>query len=114
MIDCVGNVSANVEHLIVGGGHINGVRDYRSYVIDMRESALLLAITEDGHCLAFHKLIHEDADDVAVAVTNVLALAVNVVWAENNILQAEHFMRDAQLLLHGLDARHVRGQLRVG
>src|ERR1700722_7959413 len=63
----------------------------------MGESALLLAVTEDSHCLAFHELVHEDADNVAVTVTNILALTINIVWAKNHIVEAKHFVRNLQL-----------------
>ena len=68
----------------------------------MRESALLQAVTEYRHGLALHDLVHEDADHVAVAVADVLPLAIHVVRAEDHVLQPEHPMRGLQVQLHGV------------
>src|SRR5258708_21144609 len=72
VIDRVRNVGADVENLIACRGYIYRGGDNGSHVTYMGESAQLLAISKNSHGFVLHELIHEDAYDVAVAVTNVL------------------------------------------
>jgi len=64
-----------------------------SNVVNVTERARLLAVAENRHRPALHDLVHENADDVAVAVAEFLIFTVNIVRSENDIIQPEHFMR---------------------
>src|ERR1700730_3735330 len=108
VIHCVRNVRADVENLIAGRGHIHGGSDNRSHIVDMGEGTLLLAVPKDGHGLAFHKLVHEDAHNIAVTIANVLPLAIYVVGAENHIVEPKHFVCDLQFVLNSHFGNPVR------
>ncbi len=100
-VDCERNIGTDVINFIFRRFDVHGFGDQRGDVVDMGESALLLAVAENGHRLAFKKLIHEDADDVAIAVGDVLPLAVDVVGAEDRISKAEHVVGTLEVLLDG-------------
>ena len=68
----------------------------RRDVVDVAEGARLRAVAEDRHRLALQDLVHEDADDVAVAVADVLARAVDVVRPEDHVVEAEHLAAGAR------------------
>lgn len=64
------------------------------------ERARLLAVAEDGHRLALEQLIHEDADDVPIAVAEVLSFPAHVVRAHlggdrfvDQVHRARHVVR---------------------
>ena len=74
----------------------------------MRKGALLQSVAKNGHGLAAQQLVHEDADHIAIAVANVLALAIHVVRTKYHIVHAEHLVGDSQLLFHGEFRNPVR------
>src|SRR5713101_5098392 len=78
----------------------------------MRECARLLTVAKDREGFVLHNLVHEDADDVAVRVAEVLALAIDVVWAEDDVIEPEQMMAGLELLLHG-ELRDPIGILRL-
>ena len=71
-----GCVGADVEGLVIGGGIEDGAGDEGGDVADVGEGAGLGAVAEDGHGFAGHELVHKDADDVSIAVAEVLVGAV--------------------------------------
>ena len=91
--DRVGLVGADVHDLAVDLGALHAVRDDRRDIRDVAEGAGLEAVAIDRHGLAFEHLVHEDADHVPVAVAEVLALAVDVVRAEDHEVHPEHLFR---------------------
>src|ERR1700752_4234578 len=66
VVNRVRNIRANIENLVAGAGDVNTTGNDGSYVADVRESSLLLAISEDRHGLALHQLIHEDSDHISI------------------------------------------------
>ena len=86
----------------------NRRRHHRRHVVDVAERARLRAVAEDRHRLALQDLIHEDADDVAVAVADVLPLAVDVVRPEDDVVEPEHRAAGGELLLDGVLGDAVR------
>ncbi len=84
------HVSPDVEDLVARGGHVDRLRHERRHVGDVAERTRLRAVAEDRHRLALQDLVHEDADDVAIPVADVLARAVDVVRAEDDVVEPEH------------------------
>ena len=110
--DLVRRVRADVEHLAVRARVERGLGDDRRDVAGVGERPGLAAVPEDRHRLAAHDLVHEDADDVPIAVADVLALAVDVVRSEDDVRQAELGVAGPQVLLDGElgDAVRVLGR----
>src|SRR5690242_11001044 len=77
--DCGGLVRPDVEDLSGGASDVDTVRDQWRHVVDVRKGTHLAAVAEDRHRLALHHLVHEDSDDVPVAIADVLMLPVDVV-----------------------------------
>ena len=73
------------------------------------------AVTEDGHRLGRHDLVHEDPNHVPIAVGRVLVLPVDVVRTEDRVLKSEVLARRLQVQLdcHLGDAVGVYGAHRV-
>ncbi len=93
-------VGTHIENLVARSRIIHRPGDYWSDVTYMGKCAFLSSVAENGEGLAPKQLIHENSNDVPVPVTNVLPLAIDVVRTENNVVQTEHFMTDAELLLN--------------
>src|SRR5215471_3118985 len=72
-------VGTDVENAVLGRRIFNRRGNNWRDIANVRERSLLLAIAEDGHRLLLQQLIHEDADDVAVAVADILPFSVDVV-----------------------------------
>src|SRR5207249_1100832 len=98
VIDTEGHVGSNIEYLIASGRKLDGLGDDWSHIVDVRESPFLLPVTEDRHGFALQKLIHENPDDVTVAVTDILEFAINVMWTKDDIVQTKHFVRNPQFV----------------
>ena len=88
-------------------GHRTG--DQRRHVTDIAKRPLLASISKNTHRLFLHGLVHEDADHIAVAVANILLLAVHIVRPKNNVVQSEHPVRDVKFLLDGRDTARELG-----
>ena len=69
-----------------------------SNIVDMRERTNLRTIAKDSQRFAAKDLIHEDADNVAIAIANILALAIDVMRPKNDVIEVKHFMADFQFL----------------
>src|SRR5580700_8615021 len=93
-------IGADIEDQVASRWDIHRPGDDRSYIIDVRECALLRSIAKNRHGLTAKKLIHEDSNNVAIAIANVLTLTINIVWSEHHEIEAEHFVADTQFLLH--------------
>src|SRR5262245_54189097 len=65
----------------------------------LRKRAALQPGSEDRHRFTGHRLVHEDADDVAITVGAVLPLAVHIVRPEYDEWQTEHSARRHQVEL---------------
>src|SRR3954468_13806173 len=98
-IDGEWHICADIENLVARGREIDGLRDDRRDIIDVGKGALLLSVAEDSHGLAFEELVHEDANDVAVTIGDVLQFAINVVRTEDDVIQPEHVVRYFEFLL---------------
>ena len=85
----------------------------RRHVADVAESTGLFSVAEHRQRLALENVVHVDADHVAVAVADVLPLAVNVVRPKDDRVQAEKFVRGAEILLDG-ELRDAVGVLGKG
>ena len=107
-VNSEGNISADVVDLVLRRFDVHRFGDQRCDIVDVGEGALLFAVAEDGHWLAFEKLVHEDADDVAIAVGDVLALAVDVVRAEDRVSKVEHVVGALEVLFDGEFGNAVR------
>ena len=81
-------VGADVEDLVPAFGTSIASAISGATVVDVAEGSRLRAVAEDGHRLALQDLVHEDADDVAVAIGDVLMRAVDVVRAKDDVVQA--------------------------
>ena len=71
-------------------GHVRGEDD--AAALGKSKGALLFAVAEDGEGFAAHELAHEDADDVAVRIANVLVFAIDIMRTEDHIVEAEHLL----------------------
>src|SRR5471032_1699494 len=83
-------VGADVEHLVPRRRVVDAAGyDWRD-IINVGKRSCLEPVAEDGHWLAAHDLVHENAYHVAVAVRQVLPLAVDVMRTKDHVVQAEH------------------------
>ena len=108
-------VGADVEHLVPCPRLVDRRGHHRRHVVDVAERARLRAVAEDGHRLPLQDLVHEDADDVAVAIADVLARTVDVVRPEDHVVEPEHrSWLAASSLLDGVlrDAVRILGRRR--
>lgn len=90
--DRMGLVGPDVEGFLVGVSISRRHGHERSDIVDVGEGAGLLAVAENRHGLAVEQLIHENADDVAILVGDILSRAVDIVGAKNNVVRPEHFV----------------------
>lgn len=67
-----------------------------------------MAVAKNRHGPALHDLIHENADDVPVAVAEVLVFTINIVRPEDDVIQPKHFMRLAQVEFHRIFGDPIR------
>src|SRR5690349_19050613 len=94
-------VGADVEDVVPGCWDFDRFRDDWRDVIDVAEGSRLRAVAEDGHWLGSQNLIHEYADNVAVAVGDILTGTEDVVRAEDDEVEVEHVAAGVQFLLDG-------------
>ena len=85
-------VGSYIENLVVRSFTQNRMGDNWPDITDVRKSPGLLAIPEDGHRFVLHDPIHENADHISVAVSDVLTLAIDVMWPKDDAVQPEHFV----------------------
>jgi hypothetical protein len=85
VVDGAGAVGADVEGLVVSFGPVDRVRDGGRHVRDVTERAGLRPVAEEGQPLAAQDLVHEDADHVAIAIPDVLPLAIHVMGPEDDV-----------------------------
>src|SRR5205823_9302671 len=84
-VNCKWHVSPDIKYLIPRFRHVYRTGNDWSYVADVGEGALLLAISEYSHWLTAQQLIHENSDNIPITIANVLSLAVNVMGAKDNV-----------------------------
>ena len=101
-------IGADVERLVPRRRRVDRVRHHRRHVVDIAERARLRPVAEDRHRLALQNLVHEDADDVAIAIADVLPRTEHVVRAEDDVVEAEQLAARAQLHLHRVFRDAVR------
>jgi hypothetical protein len=101
-------VRSHVEDLVVRCRFERRAGDHRRHVVDVREGAGLLAVSEDRQRLLLQALMHEDADHVSVFVREILALAVHVVGPKYDEIEAEQPLRRGEVELHGQLRNAVR------
>ena len=106
--DGVRSICPHVKDAVSRRGIIDTFGDDRSHVVDVGEGPLLSAITEDGHRFPAQQLIHEDTNHIPVAISDVLPFAIDVVRAEDYVIEAEHLVTDPQFLLHSEFRNSVR------
>src|SRR6266852_9547221 len=94
-------IGSDIEDLIARGRNVYCPCDRGGDIVDMRESADLSSVTKNCHGFGSQDPVHEDPNYVAIAITNVLPLAIHVVRPENNVVQPEHLMTDFEFLLDG-------------
>lgn len=94
---CVRSIRANVKHLVPGGGIFWRLRDDRSDIIDVRKRARLQTIPKDCHGLPLQRLVHKNTDHVSIFVSDVLALAVNIMGTEHDVIESEHFVSGPEI-----------------
>jgi len=78
---------------------IGADRDPRGDIVNIAERTSLRRAAEDRHSLATHQLVHEDSDDVAVTVTNVLSFSIDITWTKDYVIQLELRVRGPQVQL---------------
>src|SRR5436309_12790958 len=93
-------IRPDIEDLAHGSRYLGCPRDERRDITDIAERARLRSIPEHRHGLPSHYAVHEDANHVAVAVADVLILAIDVVWPENDRVQPKHVARRGEIELH--------------
>src|ERR1017187_6807948 len=96
----IGHIRSDIKDLVSSSRNIYACGDDWSHVSYVRICTLLRSVPKDRHRLPAQQLIHEDSDYIAIAVSNVLPLTVDVVWTKDYIIQAEHLMAYSQFLLH--------------
>ena len=94
------NCGPDIEDFAVGARHKGARHDRRDQIAYIGKRALLPAITEDRKGLLQQEAIHEDPDNVAVPVPDILKLAVNVVRPEDRIRQAKLFVGRLEIQLN--------------
>jgi hypothetical protein len=107
MFHRIGCVAANVDDLVAGRRKLDGAGQVRRDIVDIAEGPALGAVAEDGQRAATENLVHEDAENVAIGVAEVLVLAIDVVGPEDDVVQTEHLVRGAQVELDGILADAV-------
>ncbi len=101
-------VRPDVEDLVPRAGSVDRLGDDGRDIVDVAERPRLRAVAEDRHRAALQQLVHEDPDDVAVPVGDVLARAVDVVRPEHDEVEAEQVVRRPEVQLHGVLRDPVR------
>ena len=108
VVDTARLIGAHVEDLVVSLRPRYGLGDNGRDVADVAERTRLFTIAKDGQGIALEDFIHEDPDHVPVFIPNVLPLAVNIVRAENDEVQAKQFMGGVQVQFDGVLGNAVR------
>lgn len=90
-------ISPHVECRISRSINHGGDRDAACYGGDVGEATGLAAIAKDRHRLAFERAAHENADDIAIRVGNVLA------WSEYIMRSKDRVCRSAEIVVKRLD-----------
>lgn len=67
--------------------------DPKRHVVDRAGRAGLRAVAENRHFLPTHHLVHEDSGHVAIAVAEILPLAVDIVRTKDNVIELELCVR---------------------
>ena len=93
-------VRTDVVHLVPRVGALDAGSYDRRDIVNIAKRPHLLAVSKDRKRLASQYLPHEDADDIAVWVSDVLVLAIHVVRAEYDVVEPEHLLRFFQVKLH--------------
>src|SRR5271157_298200 len=105
-------IASHVKDFVQRSGNRYRFRDDRRNISNISERTSLLTVTVNRHRFALETLVHKDAHDVAVLVSNVLTFAVDVVWPEDYVIQVEHLVADFQFSLNSKFCNAV-GVLRV-
>ena len=94
-------VGPDVEDLVVCLRPFDHPGDGRRHVRDVAKRPGLVSVAEDRDWLAAKDPVHEDADDVAIAIADVLPLAVHVVRSDDHERHVEGVAAGPQILLDG-------------
>ena len=86
----MGLFRANVEDLLISCRCQRRTRNNRRNIINVREGSGLQPIAENRHRLSMQHLVHEDTNDIAVSICDVLALAIDIMGAKNDVGQTKH------------------------
>lgn len=76
--------------------------DHRGHVFDVGKGSCLHPISKNRHRLSLHNLVHEDTNDIAIFVTDILSLPVDIMGSKDNIVQSKEFVTDSQFLFNSL------------
>jgi len=106
-------VCADVKNLVASCWYFDGIGNNGSDVDYVAEGASLLTVTENIHRFILQNLVYKNSHHVAILVTDDLALAVDVVWTEDDVIQIEHFFTHPQSLFNRKLGNSV-GVFRVG
>ena len=101
-------VRSDVEHAAVRTIDRYRAHDGINDVTHVAERSFLLAVAEDGHRFGLQNLIHEDPDDVAVAIADVLELAIHVMGSEDHVIETEHLACARKIEFYGILCHTVR------
>ena len=107
-LDCIRGVCPDVKDLVIGFRSVDGLGYDGCDIVDVTEGAGLHTIAKDGQLLALHDLVHEDADNIAIRITDILPLAIDIVWAENHVVESKHLVGTLQVELHGQFGNAIR------
>ena len=93
-------------------GDVDRLRHHRRHIVDVAERARLRPVAEDRHRLPLKDLVHEDADHVAIAISDVLTRAEDVVGPKDRRSRGRTSRQAPQFQLHGVlgDAVRVFGR----
>jgi hypothetical protein len=94
-------IRPDIELLVPRGGHVDAAGDHRRDVVNVAERPGLRTVAENRHAAPVQDLVHENADDIAVAVSYVLPRPVHVVGPEDDVVEAEHRAGGFQFLFDG-------------
>ena len=108
LVDGVRNICTNVDDLVDCLWKVDTAGYMRGHIVNVAECPGLFTIAENSQGFTLHDLVHEDANHIAVAVTDILIFAINIVRPEDDVIQAKELMRTLQIIFYRQLADTIR------
>src|SRR6266436_1332506 len=94
-------IGSYIKYFVPGSRNQRRTGNARSYITDITKRPLLSPVAEYRHRIVFTNLLHENTNDIAIRIGQVLIFSVNIMRPEDHVVETEHLVSYSQIHLNG-------------